>query len=355
MNVRVGYAVLVGAALMIALGAGCSTAGTSTTPTPTPVVSGSIAPDTLWVQDATSRTVRSYTGASAANGGLVASEILPTSDTANPDVVYDPLTDTLWYPNQTVPNATNNTIDIWTMATTRNNMLPTFVVASASTNNLEGAAVYDPVHHLLVVAHNTSNTVDIYANAPSMIASSVPAGFVTLNITDPTAPGTPRPQEMLYDGVRDILFVADNGTVVAKFPGFGVAAAALSGGTTIAMGQSSAISGLGLGNGTGLAYNTALDILFVTEISPAQINIMKNASTFNGSTTHSQTLTGFVQPKGLAYDIVRDILFVYDGGVFVFPNATTASGNQSVWPNRRVIFDVATPLSGFGITVDTTR
>jgi len=142
---------------------------------------------------------------------------------------------------------------------------------------------------------------------------------------------------------------------VAKFPGFGAAAAALSGGTTIALGQSSAISGLGLGNGTGLAYNTALDILFVTEVSPAQINIMKNASTFNGSTTHSQTLTGFTQPKGLAYDVTRDILYVYDGGVFVFPNATTASGNQSVWPNRRVIFDVATPLSGFGITVDTTR
>jgi hypothetical protein len=82
---------------------------------------------------------------------------------------------------------------------------------------------------------------------------------------------------------------------------------------------------------------------------------MKNASTFNGSTTHSQTLTGFVQPKGLAYDTPRDILYVYDGGVFVFPNATTASGAQSVGPNRRVIFDVATPLSGFGITVDTTR
>jgi hypothetical protein len=357
MNVRVAYAVLVGAALMMALGAGCTTASTSTTPTPTPTVSGSIAPDTLWLQNASPPdiSIRAYKGASAANGGLVASIILPTSDTANPDVVYDPVTDTLWYPNQTVPNATNNTIDIWTLATTRNNTLPTFAVANANTNNLEGAAVYDSVHHLLVVAHNTGNTVDIYANAPAMTNASVPAGFVTLNITDPAAPGTPRPQEMLYDGVRDILFVADNGRVVAKFPGFGVAAAALSGGTTIALGQSSAISGLALGNGTGMAYNTALDILFVTEIGPPQINIMKNASTFNSSTTHAQTLTNFTAPKGLAYDTPRDILFVYDGGVFIFPNATTASGNQSLWPSRRVIFDVAAGLSGFGITVDTTR
>ncbi len=355
MNVRVGYAVLVAAALAVALAAGCSNSTTSSSATPTPAASGSIAPDTLWVQDATSKTVRSYKGASTANTGLVATVILPTSDVANPDVVYDPLTDTLWYPNQSVPNTTNNSIDIWTLATTRNNMLPTFTVTNADTNSLEGAAVYDAVHHLLIVAHNNGNTVDVYANAPSMTNASLPAGFVTLNMTDSTAPGTPRPQEMLYDGVRDILFVADNGTIVAKFPGFGTAAAALSGGTTIAQGQASAISGLGLGNGTGLAYNSASDILFVTEVSPPQISVIKTASSFNGSTTHSQTLTNFVQPKGLAYDVPRDILFVYDSDIFVFPNATTASGNQNVWPNRRIIFDASTPLSGFGITVDTTR
>jgi len=128
-----------------------------------------------------------------------------------------------------------------------------------------------------------------------------------------------------------------------------------SGGGIFVSADPTAISGLGLGNGTGLAYNSASDILFVTEVSPPQISVIKTASTFNGSTTHSQTLTNFVQPKGLAYDVGRDILFVYDSDVFVFPNATTASGNQNVWPNRRIFFDATTPLSGFGITVDTTR
>ncbi|MBV8082489.1 MAG: hypothetical protein JOY86_05835 [Candidatus Eremiobacteraeota bacterium] len=355
MNVRVGYYVLFAAALGIAFSAGCSNNNTSSTPTPTPTISGSFAPDTLWVQDATSRTVRSYRGASAINGAAIPSVILDTSDIANPDVVYDPVTDTLWYPNQSVPNGTNNSIDIWTTATTKNGTTPTISITGANTNNLEGAAYFDAVHNLLVVAHNNTNRVDVYSSATTMTAASVPAGFINVAMTDPTAPGGPRPQEMLYDGIRDILFVADNGTIVAKFPGFGTAAAGLSGGTTITQTATTAISGLGLGNGTGLAYNSAQDILFVTEISPPQIDIIKTASTFSGSTTHAQTLTNFTQPKGLAYDGGRDILYVYDSDIFVFPNATTATGNKGSWPNSRIIFDASTALSGFGITVDTTR
>ena len=355
MNFRVGYVALIAVALGIALSAGCSNNNASSSPTPTPTISGSFAPDTLWLQDATSKTVRSYRGASADNGAITPSVILNTSDIANPDVVYDPVTDTLWYPNQSVPNGTNNSIDIWTMATTKNGTTPTITVTSANTNNLEGAAVFDSVHNLLIVAHNTGPTVDVYSGATAMTAASVPAGHVTLNMTDPTAPGGARPQEMLYDGIRDILFVADNGTIVAKFPGFGTAAAGLSGGTTISQTMTTAISGLGLGNGTGLAYNSAQDIIFITEISPPQIDIVKTASTFNGATTHSQTLTNFTQPKGLAYDVGRDILYVYDSDVFVFPNGTTASGNRGSWPNARVIFDSSVATSGFGITVDTTR
>ncbi|HZV78459.1 MAG TPA: hypothetical protein VFF60_02480 [Candidatus Binatus sp.] len=355
MNVRVGYTVLVAVALGIALSAGCSNSTPSTSPTPTPHVSGSFAPDTLWLQDATSKTVRAYRGASAVNGAAVPQVVVNTSDNANPDVVYDPVSDTLWYPNQSVPNTTNNSVMIWTTATTQSGKLPAFTVTNANMDHLEGAAVFDKVHNLLIVAHNNSNTVDVYSMATAMTGASVPAGHVTLNMTDPSAPGTPRPQEMLYDAVHDILFVADNGTIVAKFPGFGAAAGALSGGTTIAQSMGTAISGLGLGNGTGMAYNAGSDILFVTEISPPQINIIKAASTFNGATTHSQTLTNFVQPKGLAYDEVRDILFVYDSDVFIFPNATTASGNQNSWPSRRVLFDISVALSGFGITVDTTR
>ncbi len=358
MKVRVGYVVLAIGLFAMALAGGCTNSSTTTTPTPTPSSSATFAPDTLWVQDATSRTVRAYKGASALNGGTIANIILTTADAANPDVVYDPVSDTLWYPNQTVPTNSNNTIDLWTMATTRNGMPPTITVNSASTMNLEGAAVFDAVHNLLVVAHNTGNTVDIYSGATGMTGASLPGGAVTLNMTDPAAPGTPRPQEMLYDALNDRLFVADNGQVVAKFDGFGAWALAHLGGTT-SLTSNTQISGLSLGNITGLAYNAPLDILFVTEqTSPAQISVVKTAGTWNAGATHAQQLTNFTAPKGLAYDQVRDLLFVFDGGaqaVFVFPNATTASGSQLVWPNRRVIFDTADSLSGFGMTVDTTR
>jgi len=357
MNLRVGYAVLVAGMALAAFAAGCSNSSSPSTPTPTPTASGTTAPDTMWLQDATSRTVRVYKGVSTANGGLIATAALPTNDTGNPDVVYDPASDTLWYPNQTVPAPPPNTIDIWTMASTRNNMLATFVIGpNGNTQNLEGAAVFDPVHNLLFVAKNTSNTIDVYTSATTMNAASVPAGHITLNMTDGGILGTPRPQEMLYDPVRDIMFVNDNGFVCAKFNSFYTSAASLAtGGATIPISSTTQISGLGLGNGAGLAYNSVQDILFIVEVSPPQISIIKTASTFNGATTHSQTLTGFSQPKGLGYDAVRDILFVYDSDVFVYPNATTASGNQLAWPNRRVIFDASTGLSGFGIYIDTTH
>jgi hypothetical protein len=350
MNLRVGYAVLVAGMVIAAFAGGCTYGSTPSTPTPTPTPSGSTIPDTLWVQDATTRTVRVYPGASLANGGINATVALPTNDNANPDVVYDPTSDTLWYPNQTNPAPPPNTIDIWTMASTRNNVLSTFVIGpNANTQNLMGAAVFDRAHNLLLVAKNTSNTIDVYTNATAMNAASLPAGHVTLT-------GINRPQEMLYDSARDILFVADSTTFCAKFNSFFTSAASLAvGGATIPINQTTSITGLGLGNGAGMAYNSVQDILFITEVSPPQINIIKTASTFNSATTHAQTLNNFAQPKGLAYDGVRDILYVYDSNIFVFPNATTASGSQLSWPNRRVIFDAATALSGFGIFVDTTH
>ena len=360
MNARVGLALLVAGLFACALVAGCSNSSTNTiTVTPTPVISGSFAPDTLWVQDATSRTVRAYRGASLANGGQIASVIVTTSDNARPDIVYDPISDTLWYPNQTVPNLTNNTIDIWTAASTlsTSGVGPTIVVGpNSNTNNLEGAAVRDGLHNLLIVAHNTNNTVDVYSMATAMTSSAVPAGHATLTMTDGGLVGTPRPQEMLYDAIHDILFVSDNGTVCAKFSGFGAAASALSGGTTITLAASSEITGLALGNSTGLAYSATADQLFITEVSPPQITVVKSASTWNTGANHLQNLTGFVQPSGLAYDGIRDILFAYDSGVvFVFPNGSTASGAQLAWPGRRIIFDFSTSLSGFGLTIDLTR
>jgi hypothetical protein len=353
MNARVGLGLLAFGLAACGIAAGCTNSSTSSTPTPVPSSSASFSPDTLWVQDATSRTVRAYKGASTANGGQFTSAELSTNDNARPDIVYDPASNTMWYPNQT-----NNSLDIWTAASTHATAAPaTITVVSPNTINLEGAAVFDSAHNLLIVAHNTNNTVDVYSMATSMTSASVPAGHVTLNMTDAGLVGTPRPQEMFYDPIRDILFVADQGTICAKFPGFGTAAGALSGGTTIAMASSSEITALSIGSSTGLAYNSALDDLWITEYtSPPQITQVKTASTWNTSVSHLVSLTNFTQPSGLTYDAVRDILFVYDSGVvLVFPNGSTASGAQGSWPNRRVMFDFTTTLSGFGLYVDTTH
>ena len=358
MNARVGLALFVAGAMACFIVAGCNKSS-SPAPVPSPTSSSTFSPDTLWVQNATGRDVRSYKGASTANGGLFPNATLVTNDNARPDVVYDPATDTMWYPNQTVPtSAPQNSIDIWhTASADATPAAPTIQIISANTMNLEGAAVFDSLHNLLIVANNTNNTVDVYSMATAMTSASVPAGHVTLTMMDPGLVGTPRPQEMLYDPARDILFVSDNGTVCAKFNGFGTAAAGLSGGTTIVMPATTEITTLALGNSTGLAYNSTLDLLWVTEVSPPQVTIVKTASSWNTGANHAVNLTGFTQPSGLAYDsTTRDTLFVYDSGVVdVFPNGSTASGQQASWPGRKQIFDFTTSLSGFGLFVDTTH
>lgn len=343
MNPRLGIALFAACSLAAAAIAGCGKYGTSATaPAPSPSPSGSLAPDTLYVQDATSRTVRVYKGASQLNGGAFAAATLPTSDNANPDVVYSPALDILWYPNQTT-----NQVDVWCAASTDNGKAPNNMVPLASQ---EGTAAYDPNHNLLYVAQNTTNVVTVYKNASSMCSGVPAATTVALNIVDGTLPGTPRPQELLYDPVSDRLFASDAGAVVAEFDGFG--AAVVGGATALAANREIG----GLFSPDGLAYNAAQDTLWVVELNKKQVDVIKGASTVNGPDAHTRTITGFSSPTGEAYDAVRDILFVYDQlDIFVFPNATTAAGSRDSVPNRRVIFDNSVALSGFGMAVDTTH
>jgi len=94
------------------------------------------------------------------------------------------------------------------------------------------------------------------------------------------------------------------------------------------------------------------------DVSDLDLVVVGNASTASGPTGHTQTITGFSSNDGLAYDQVRDILFVYDAGtnaVFVLPNATAVSGPHGQVPNKRFILDSTVSLSGFGISVDTTH
>jgi sugar lactone lactonase YvrE len=350
MSPRLGFAMLSAGMLAVLVIAGCSkNAATTPVPTPTPTSSATVAPDTLYVQDATSRTVRAYTGASAINGGALASNIYPTADIANPDVIYGIAANVLWYPDQT-----NNRISVWTTALTKTNMNPDFTVPLT---NQEGAATFDATHNLLIVAQNTSNTVQIYASASTLGqgGNTTPAGTATLTMTDGCAPGTPRPQEMYYDPVHDRLFVSDNGCVVGVFDAFGAGAnAAAIAHTNYAATANRQISGLF--SPDGLAYNPTTDVLWVAERSHLQVDVLMTASTLNGSASHAQTITNFTGPLGLAYDAVRDLLFVYDAqAVVVLPNATTASGAFNAIPNRRVIFDAQVSLSGFGLFLDTTH
>lgn len=346
MNPRFGVALLIACSVGALAIAGCySNAGTAPAPSPSPSVSGSLPPDTLYVQDATSRTVRVYKGASQINGAAFPVETLPTSDVAQPDVVYSPLLDILWYPNQSINPV--NQVWTWCTASNANNMPPNSMNPLA---NLEGAAAFDSVHGFLYVAQNTSNVITVYRNAPALCSTAPITTNAQLNIVDGTIVGTPRPQEMLYDAANDRLFVGDNGAVVAQFDTFG--ARVLAGITTFA--PSREISGLF--SPDGLGYNAPQDTLWIVELNLRQVDVIKQASTKNGPDAHSQTITGFSSPTGAAYDAVRDILFVYDQlNVFVFPNATTAAGNRDSVPNRRVIFDGLVAISGFGLAVDTTR
>jgi hypothetical protein len=344
---------------------GCSK---TTTPTPIPVasVSPSPFPDTLYVEDTNSHSVRVYKNASGQSGFASASAVLLTNTISDDDAVYAPDKDVLWVPLCAAGGCPGSAlpVDVFTAASTLNNSGPT--ATSAPLANINGAAAYDDNHDLLFVTVNNAPVIQIYASASTLgsAGNTTPAANATLNIVDPGIQykGVPRPQELYYDKARDILFASDFGTVVAEFDAFGAqAAAAAASHTNINLNSSRQISALIQTDG--MAYNSAQDILFVVSDQRGVMTIISSASTTNGPVTHPQSVTGFANPKGLAYDDVRNILFVYDPGnpsqegqVLSFPNATTLSGVQSAWKGRKGFVDgFVSSLSGFGIAVDTTH
>jgi hypothetical protein len=355
MNPRLGVCLVAASAAIVTAFTGCNYGSTSTTPTPTPVAT--TGPDTLYVQDASSKTVRVFVHAAVLNGVAFASAALPTSDASNPDVVFSPLFNVLWYPsaypNQTIGPPMSTPIKIWNAPSTKNGANPDVQVPYA---NGQGTASYDATHDLLYVANVNGPTLQVFKNAHVMTAGSAPAANITLVITDKGVVGTPRAQELLYDPVNDRLFVSDEGTVVASFDGFGAAAqAAVTSSTNPTIPASRQI--LGLSSPDGMAYSPANDILFVGEINRRQINVIHSASTANGPNGHGQLITNFsTGPTGMAFDAVRDLLFVYDPLViWVIPAPEVATGNVNNIVNRRQFFDSASELVGFGLAVDTTH
>jgi hypothetical protein len=343
---------------------GCHSS-TSSSPTPTPTATGT-GPDTLYVQTAQSSTsgqIRIYEHASSLNGGVVASTVLPTSDISNPDVVYSPLYNVLWYPSaypgQKSGGNYSTPIRIWTNPTADGGMNPNVLVPYT---NGQGTATYDVTHDLLYVANVNGPTIQVFANAHSMSASSVAAANITLTITDASAPGTPRAAEMLYDPVNDRLFASDLGQVVAVFDNFGAQAeTAVTDSTNPTIPASREMTALFAPQG--MAYSASNDILYVSEHhlingeTIGQIDVVHHASTANGITAHGQVINGFTSgPSGMTYDSLRDLLFVYDGSeIWVIPHPEVASGSVTSITNHRVISDQSVLLSGFGITVDITH
>ena len=153
---------------------------------------------------------RIYQHASTANGFIAAAAVLPTSDISNPDVVFSPLYNVLWYPSAyPLPSPGPNfstPVRVWNNPIGEGGQNPNALVHYI---NGQGTATYDVTHDLLFVANYSGPTLQVYATAHSMTSSSVSAANITLTITDPNVVGTPRAFELLYDAVHDRLFVSD--------------------------------------------------------------------------------------------------------------------------------------------------
>ncbi|GEM_PF-1681834 len=343
---------------------GCHSS-TSATPTPTPTATGT-GPDTLYVQTAQGTTggqIRIYQHASTDNGFVLAAAVLPTSDISNPDVVYSPLYNTLWYPSayplQSPGPTVSTPVRVWNNPLGESGQNPNALVHYT---NGQGTASYDVTHDFLYIGNYNGPTIQVYATAHSMTNSSVPAANITLTINDPNVVGTPRAFELLYDSIHDRLFASDYGAVVAQFDNFGSQAqTAVTSHTNPTIPASRELSALFAP--LGLAYDATNDNLYVSEHhlvngqTIGRVDVIHNASTMSGPVAHNQIINGFTSgPTGMTYDGVRDLLFVYDGSViWVIPNPENASGNVASINNHREIGDASVSLAGFGITVDTTH
>jgi len=354
MNPRLGIACLAAFAVtaFVVAGVGCSkNAGTGTVPVPSPSPSGTPGPDTIYVQNSNQiLAVRRYDNAAKANGFVLPAARLDTGNVSNPDVVYDPVSDTLWFPEASSPNTK---ILMWTAASTKNDENANVVIPFP---NGEGTATFDGVHHLLFVGVDTGPTVSVFANPETMTSSATPAATITLNINDPVGN---RPQEMLYDPGTDRLFVSDNGTEVAVFDNFGTNAEnAVTSMSNPTINDDREMTGLF--SPDGLAYAPMpSDQLYVGEQrSPGDVVVIKNASTFSGPVSHSQMISGLSKPGGMQFENIRDLLFVYDTSpIYVFKNALTIHGTlNSLIGNGsvHVINDgSAVQNEGFGIALVT--
>ena len=187
----------------------------------------------------------------------------------------------------------------------------------------------------------------IYAFAPASTSSGPPARTIR---------GITRVWGVAVDATRDRLFAASFDGLLAVYD-----AASTRNGTTTASRQ---ITGFPTGSDPyGLVYDAAADRLFVSLRGTNTIAVFDNASTASGAyaTKVSRTITGAATklstPSQLAYDAVRDELYVANVGAFdaaqVVVFSAASSAKNSVAPSRTLTTTGYNDVSG--IALDVTR
>ncbi len=94
-------------------------------------------------------------------------------------------------------------------------------------------------------------------------------------------------------------------------------------------------------NPTGMWLDTANDRLYIANFIGSSVLVFNNASTINGNVAPDRTISGanttFQNPIDVWVDTARDILYVYDKSalsVLAFDNASTVNGNTT--PSRTI-------------------
>ncbi|MCL5878764.1 MAG: Ig-like domain-containing protein, partial [Deltaproteobacteria bacterium] len=195
----------------------------------------------------------------------------------------------------------------------------------------------------------SSSLISVFNNATMASGNIAPdrtiAGAATL-LTGP--------EGMWFDKTSDRLYIPNwNANNITVFN----SASTINGNTVPSRTISGASTALSIP--TGIWLDTASDRLYVANFGGAAILVFNNASTLNGNTAPSRTVSGasttFANPHSLWLDTVSDTLYVDDIGsnaILIFSNASTMNGNTA--PSRTVSGASTTLLSPSSLWVDTT-
>lgn len=171
------------------------------------------------------------------------------------------------------------------------------VTVSGATGIKGGVVIQD--EGLLVLADSADSEIHVQGTAAA-------SGSTLLNLTTPAAPW-----DMTYDNASDRLFVAFTNGTVGVYDGF--AASILAGNASGT--PSRTITVAGIDNAHGIAYDSATDLLIVSDVgtdtgpndpntgTDGEIYVVANGSTANGNVTAQAVIAGSNTELGNPVDI----------------------------------------------------